>query len=1492
VQSDGTVSLYERLGGVDSVAVIVSDFVDRLTHNSRLTHPLIDEQHQDMSEAAFKYLLTEMFCAKGGGPQTFTGESLARRLNESKRTGIDWEIVLNDFQQTLDSFNVPPLDQIELKAILNGARSKPAGDGRQFLHDIIAAVPSVIYVFDIHQQRVVFVNRPITPGPGSPAAPDVQDAGFMQSVLHPDDLQPFMAYLERLAQLPDGETADFEYRTRLDKGNWHWLHSRDRVLSRNEDGTVRQIIGTATDATDRKAVEARIAFLANLNQALVPLADPEQIVTVALRMLGDHLEVDRCGYAEVDADEDHFTVIGDYARGPVPSIVGRFRMSDFGDRERQVLMGNRPYVVNDIVAESPPGTDLSLYERGAIRSMVCVPLNKGGNFVARMAVHQSSPRHWSKAEIELVTKVAQRCWESVERARAVRRWKDADDRYRAFIANSSEAIWRYELEQPIPLLLSPDQQVEMLFKYAYLAECNDAMAHMYGYDSPDQIIGVPLRDLLIASDPKNIAYLRALRDAGYSLNDFETHEVDRFGNTKYFMNSLTAIQENGFIVRAWGTQRDITEQKVAEQALHISEERLRRITDATQDALWEIDLKTNQLWWSEGARPLFGHSPSELSIGLEDWYAGIHRDDVDRVRTRFEEFMRGTEDDWADEYRFRRADGIYVYISDQGRKFLDENGAPTRIAGAMVDISERKMAETGLRESEERYRQLTELSPDGIVLVDAVGTILLANPSMLQMFRMAPEHVIGHNLFDFLTPEYVEHCRDWMKTIMTTGTPYIQVEAAFRNRDGHDFPVEISALRFDWKGMPYAQIVIHDISGHKQAEAERLRLTKEIQAESDRLKQILEQMPIGVAIAEAPAGRLIFHNLEAVRLFRHPLLPSKDFKDYSQYGSLHLDGSPYLPEEHPAARSILNKAVVKGEEMRYLRGDGTETYFSVDSAPIYDAEGHIVLAVVTFIDIGERRKSEQALRESEERFAKAFQASPNSLVISRLADGVVLEVNDSFVAATGYSRDEIVGKSTILLGLYANPEDRRRALKLMKEQGRVREIEISLKRKNGELRLMMFSAEPFELRGEHCWLTIGYDITERRQTEKERERLLQQEKTAREEAETANRMKDEFLATISHELRTPLTSILGWAQMLIDGALPESQAQHALQVIERSAQSQRELIDNILDTSRIITGRLKLDARPIRIEEVFQAAVDVIRPSADAKGIDLQVRIDDGDCLVLGDTNRLQQAIWNLLSNAVKFTNQDGRVEARLTRVAGQVEILIADTGIGIEPEFLPYVFDRFRQADSTSTRKYGGLGLGLAIVRHVVEMHGGRVFVSSPGPGKGSAFRIRLPVALSSNLQQIQSRPLEEVSSQRSQPAPRQSCDSLTGLRVLVVEDHPDTLELIRFILEKCGATVATAPSASEALAILDRWTPNALVSDLAMPNQDGYDLIAKVRARGPGRGGNIPAVALTAYARAEDRARTLAAGFQKHISKPVDPDELVAVVASLAIPGRLRSG
>jgi PAS domain S-box-containing protein len=418
-------------------------------------------------------------------------------------------------------------------------------------------------------------------------------------------------------------------------------------------------------------------------------------------------------------------------------------------------------------------------------------------------------------------------------------------------------------------------------------------------------------------------------------------------------------------------------------------------------------------------------------------------------------------------------------------------------------------------------------------------------------------------------------------------------------------------------------------------------------------------------------------------------------------------------------------------------------------------------------------------------------------------------------------------------------------------------------------------------------LTIIEDVTERVAREAElqaqieaRSRLLSSEKLARSEAERANRLKDEFLATISHELRNPLNAIMGWAHMLRLGKLTEANAERAVETIYRNAKSQAQLVADLLDVSRIISGKLRLDVRTVDLIYIINAAIDSIRPAAEAKGIRLQTLLDPAAGPISGDADRLQQIVWNLLTNAVKFTAKGGRIQVKVQRVDSHAEIVVSDSGVGISKEFLPYVFDRFRQADASITRTHGGLGLGLSIVRQLVDLHGGSVSVHSEGEGKGTTFTITLPfVGVVNNQNEA-----ESVHPQSEEVISFDGLPSLQGLKVLVVDDEADTRELIREVLKECGSEVITSNSAADALIALEEHKPDILISDLGMPDEDGYSLISKIRALPDERGGQIPAAALTAYARAEDRMRVLRSGFQFHLPKPVDSAELVTVVASLA--------
>ncbi|HVF56348.1 MAG TPA: ATP-binding protein [Pyrinomonadaceae bacterium] len=401
-------------------------------------------------------------------------------------------------------------------------------------------------------------------------------------------------------------------------------------------------------------------------------------------------------------------------------------------------------------------------------------------------------------------------------------------------------------------------------------------------------------------------------------------------------------------------------------------------------------------------------------------------------------------------------------------------------------------------------------------------------------------------------------------------------------------------------------------------------------------------------------------------------------------------------------------------------------------------------------------------------------------------------------------------------------------------------------------------------------------------------RLLEHETSARAAAEESSRLKDEFLAMLSHELRTPLTAILGWSNMLRAGQLDEATRKTAAEIIERNARSQQQLIDDILDVSRIVTGYLRFNAEPMDVRPVVRAAIDTMRPAATARRIELQALFDPQLGPVIGDARRLQQVVWNLLANAIKFTPIGGRVNVSVERAASHVRITVADTGVGIKSGFLPFVFDRFRQGDQSPTRAFGGLGLGLAIVRHLVELHGGTVRASSDGEGHGATFVVELPSPVAAET-------TFPVSTRDAGALPRTAPDArdpdsppaLMGMRVLVVDDERDTLDLIELILRQNGAEVTSVTSAGAAVAALAEVKPDVLLSDIGMPGEDGYSLLRRVRALGPELGGRTPAIALTAYAGEPDRVLAFAAGFQLHVPKPIDPAELVAMIATLAAAG-----
>jgi signal transduction histidine kinase/CHASE3 domain sensor protein/ActR/RegA family two-component response regulator len=536
----------------------------------------------------------------------------------------------------------------------------------------------------------------------------------------------------------------------------------------------------------------------------------------------------------------------------------------------------------------------------------------------------------------------------------------------------------------------------------------------------------------------------------------------------------------------------------------------------------------------------------------------------------------------------------------------------------------------------------------------------------------------------------------------------------------------------------------------------------------------------------------------------------------------------------------------------------------------------------------ERQRAQELLQQSDERLRHALTAGRLGTWEWEIATDRVTTYGH-LLPLFGLADEQFTGKRGEFMGRM-HDEDRPRVEQLLQQsiRGEVEyDTDFRVVWPDNSIHWLMAkgavvksdAGEPLHMIG------VNMEITDLKNAQHERERLLLNEKDLRARAEAANRMKDEFLATVSHELRTPLNAILGWTTLLRKGRLDDRGIDKALETVERNARSQTKLIEDLLDISRITTGHLKLDVQSLDLPSVIHAALDSLHPAAEIRQIKLQALVDNAAGPVWGDPQRMQQIVWNLLSNAIKFTPKGGQVQVQLERVNSHVELAVSDTGQGISANFLPHVFERFEQEDASSKRKHGGLGIGLAIVRQLVELHGGQVTAESAGEGKGATFRVVLPIMLARRKSVHEDQRLAAPASVGA----RSEQHLLSGLRVLAVDDERDARELLAELLTANGVDVRVAASGVDALATLKQWRPDVLISDIGMPDMDGYELLRELRFKeNKSKHTRLPALALTAYATAEDRMRALQSGFQMHIAKPVDPEELTTVLASLT--GRLN--
>ncbi|MEG4082539.1 PAS domain S-box protein [Microcoleus sp. POL10_C6] len=940
--------------------------------------------------------------------------------------------------------------------------------------------------------------------------------------------------------------------------------------------------------------------------------------------------------------------------------------------------------------------------------------------------------------------------------------------------------------------------------------------------------------------------------------------------------------------------QDKTERRQIEEALRHSENLYRTLADGVPELMWinTADGRLefcNQHWKSyTGMMPELPMPAPVLQL--------FHPDDLPTVvATRTPAIEAGEAYEF--ECRVRRFDGNYRWHLARLVPVKNRGGKVVQWAGIGIDIDDRKRAEESLAESDRRFRFLAESLPHLIWNVSSAREIRFTNKQRwLEYLGMSYEEAAQSNWESLVPPsDLAESWARWEECLIR-GEVY-QMELRLRRAVdkmerwhlSRAVPIRDAAGQIvEWIG---TNTDIHD---RKQAQLNEQFL-------SDLEVRLRQRFNPAEMLSEAmnslgeylKVDRCIWHEID-VEADRAIVEQDWHQSDLASTVGIYKISDFKMPELK--ALSIAGQTVVISDIANHPHtAHLVDNYGAVSVRALVDVpclqEGRwVALLVVTSKVVRHWRPDEvwlmqevvarlwtvilharalQDLHESEARF-RALADNIAQLAWMTDATGWIFWYNQRWFEYTGTTLEEMQGWGWQQVH---DPEHLDRVVAKFRrciEIGEPWEDTFPLRGKDGSYRWFLSRAVP--IRDEQGkvlrWCGTNTDITERKVAEAERERLLAREKAAREEAEQANRVKDEFLAVLSHELRTPLNPIVGWTKLLRSNVLTPEKQRYALETIERNAKLQTQLIEDLLDVSGILQGKVSLNIAPVDLAGVIGAAIETVRLAAEVKSIQISTQFAPHLGPVLGDAGKLQQVVWNLLSNAVKFTPPGGKIQVVLDRVDRNAKITVTDTGKGIEPDFLPYVFDYFRQADSTMTRKFGGLGLGLAIVRHLVELHGGTVKAESAGEGQGATLTVWIPLM-----------PVQSQTSPAGTASPDQSFN-LSGLRVLAVDDDADARDLVVFLLEDCGASVTAVPNAADALAVLTQSVPDLLLSDIGMPDTDGYMLMRKVRALAPDQGGRIPAIALTAYAGEIDYQQALAAGFQRHICKPLDPDRLVQAI------------
>jgi PAS domain S-box-containing protein len=939
--------------------------------------------------------------------------------------------------------------------------------------------------------------------------------------------------------------------------------------------------------------------------------------------------------------------------------------------------------------------------------------------------------------------------------------------------------------------------------------------------------------------------------------------------TLFTLNGLPTIQ---------AICRDITKRKQAAEKLRASEERLVLANQVGKIGTCEWHFETGKLTWSEEMEALFHLAPGSFEGSYEHWLKRVHPDDRAHADAAAQRTV-AEGIDFDTEFRILLPDGSVRWVVGKAQVFNDSSGKPYRLIGVNMDITDRKRVEKELRTSAQRLSLALSAAKMGDWSWDAITDMVTFSPRAAQMFGIpSGTYMSWTKMRNLLHPEDGDRAQLAVEQAIRENSDY-DIEYRVIHSDGEQRWVAVKGrAQYNACGQVLGMLgVVQDITSRKQVEAEREELllrekAARVEAETakENISKVLESITDGF-VAFDRHWRFTYVNHEGSHtLGKSPqeLLGKNLWSEFpelaeSSFGRLYL------------------QAVAQGVPLEIE--DYYPPFNAWFSVRAYPSDAGLSLY---FRNISDRKQAEAEIaklnRNLQNRINELqtlFDVIPIGILISDDPEFKQIRANPAFAKILGTavngnaSSTPPAGNSVPKYKIFSNgkeltPEEtplRYAGIHNVNLQG----VEVEILRPDGVLFNLYGYASPLlDEQGKPRGAVGAFlDISERKKIEAEREQLLASEKLAREQAEAANRVKDEFLAVLSHELRTPLNPILGWTRLLQTGKLDQQKTALALATIERNTKLQTQLIEDLLDISRILQGKLTLHVYPVDLAMTMEAAKETIRLAAEAKLIEIRTNLKSA-IYVMGDANRLQQVVWNLLSNAVKFTPTGGLIDVKLESIGSYAQITVKDTGKGISPEFLPYVFEYFRQADSSITRKFGGLGLGLAIARQIVELHGGTIKVESPGEGLGATFTVQLPyLTAKTPINQNHSRSDHNLNLQNQQ--------------ILIVDDEADTRELIAFLLQEYGAKIITATSAKEALTLLEELTPDLIISDIGMPEMDGYSLMRQVRSLNPTK--KIPAIALTAYASEADQKQAINSGFQLHIAKPLEIEQLTQAIVSL---------